>query len=140
MSLRIVPATTPDSTISKSTQETSHSEFGGHDTLRHGIRSIATEVLPSHPLESHLTQWKETQDNLNLQLARQVYGMHAPIRMMMNRQIATEHMRNSLLSENSLAMDVLTGNDETIDFDDILRDRSSMPDLLDNHSAFSLRP
>jgi Proteasome maturation factor UMP1 len=35
-------------------------------------------------------QWKETQDNLNMQLARQVYGMHAPIRMMMNRQIATE--------------------------------------------------
>jgi hypothetical protein len=30
-------------------------------------------------------------------------------------------MRNSLLSENSLALDVLTGNDETIDFDDILR-------------------
>lgn len=35
-------------------------------------------------------QWKETQDNLNMQIARQVYGMHAPIRMMMNRQIATE--------------------------------------------------
>jgi hypothetical protein len=30
-------------------------------------------------------------------------------------------MRNSLLTENSLAYDVLTGNDETIDFDDILR-------------------
>lgn len=36
------------------------------------------------------SQWKETQDNLNLQLARQAYGMHMPIRMMMNRQIATQ--------------------------------------------------
>ncbi|GAB5592887.1 hypothetical protein Unana1_07787 [Umbelopsis nana] len=140
MSLRIVPATTPDSTINKSTLETSHSEYGGHDALRHGLRSITTEISPGHPLESHLSQWKETQDNLNLQLARQVYGMHAPIRMMMNRQIASQHMRNSLLTDNSLAYDVLTGNDETIDFDDILRDRSSMPDLLDNESPFSLRP
>ncbi|KAG2184447.1 hypothetical protein INT43_000356 [Umbelopsis isabellina] len=120
-SLRIVPATTPDNAINKSTQETSHSEFGGHDAMRHGLRSITTEVLPGHPLESHLSQWKETQDNLNLQLARQAYGMHMPVRMMMNRQIATQHMRNSLLTDNSLALDVLTGNDETIDFEDILR-------------------
>lgn len=32
-----------------------------------------------------------------------------------------QHMRNSLLTDNSLALDVLTGNDETIDFEDILR-------------------
>jgi hypothetical protein len=73
-------------------------------------------------------------------------------------------MRNSLLTDNSLALDVLTGNDETIDFEDILRgklfplidsinmnymitnpdhspnaDPSSMPDLLDIDSPFSMR-
>lgn len=44
-------------------------------------------------------------------------------------------MRNSLLTDNSLAYDVLTGNDETIDFDDILRGILS-PNVI-AHSLFA---
>lgn len=101
--LRIVPDSFPENV--KSTLNTTHSEYGGHDTFRYGTRSIKNEVLPKHPLESRLHQvkqrykkvegilissifqWEETQWELKLNLARQAYGMHAPIKLMMERSI-----------------------------------------------------
>lgn len=41
-----------------STLNTTHPELGGHDALRYGTRSIKTEVMPGHPLESRLNQVK----------------------------------------------------------------------------------
>jgi proteasome maturation protein len=34
-------------------------------------------------------QWHETQDNLKLTMARNVYGIHAPIRLLMERKLVS---------------------------------------------------
>lgn len=34
-------------------------------------------------------QWEETQDNLKLTLQRNLYGMHAPVRLLMERKIVS---------------------------------------------------
>lgn len=49
-----------------STLNTTHSEFGGHDTIRYGTRSIKTEVMPGHPLENRLNQVKSSFSKLQL--------------------------------------------------------------------------
>ncbi|RUS29924.1 hypothetical protein BC938DRAFT_480061 [Jimgerdemannia flammicorona] len=51
--LRLAPAAYPEDSLTKSTLATSNS-FGVHDTMRHGVRSIQSEVLPGHPLEQRL--------------------------------------------------------------------------------------
>lgn len=35
-------------------------------------------------------QWEETQDNLKLNMHRDIYGLHAPMRLMMERKIVTD--------------------------------------------------
>ncbi|KAL0073591.1 proteasome maturation factor UMP1 [Phycomyces blakesleeanus] len=134
MSFRIAPSARPELTT-KSTFDTSHSEFGSHDTLRYGTRSIKTEVTPGHPLEHRLSQWGETQWELKLNMARQTYGMHAPIRMMMERSLVGKHGRMPVLPSSNLHMDILMGKDETIDYEDFLNDPSLSTDMLDIHAA-----
>lgn len=34
-------------------------------------------------------QWEETQDNAKLTVQRNIYGMHAPMRLLMERKIVT---------------------------------------------------
>jgi len=100
-SLRIVPGPSPKSA---SVQDTSNS-LGLHDTLQYGPRSLAAEVQSAgglkgrlenvRPLTSfiinslfnNISQWEATQDNLKLTLERNLYGMHAPMRRLMERKI-----------------------------------------------------
>jgi len=101
-SFRIVPANAPKSA---SVTETSNS-LGLHDTLRYGPRTIATEVKTEGGLKERLqnvrnsfliqldpcrlgSQWEETQDNMKLTMMRNTQGLHAPIRMLMERRIVS---------------------------------------------------
>ncbi|KAL1926902.1 hypothetical protein VTP01DRAFT_5232 [Rhizomucor pusillus] len=133
-SLRIAPSVRPENNA-KSVQDTTHNELGGHDALRYGTRSVKTEVLPGHPLEKRLEDWQESQWELKLNMARQVYGMHAPIKMMMERDIVGKRTRLPVLPSSNLHLDVLMGKDETIEFEDYLNDPAMSTDLLDVHAA-----
>ncbi|KAI9252137.1 proteasome maturation factor UMP1-domain-containing protein [Sporodiniella umbellata] len=131
MALRIVPDAYPETV--KSTLNTTHTEYGGHDAFRYGTRSIKTEVLPNHPLESRLSQWEETQWELKLNLARQAYGMHAPVKLMMERSIVEKRQRTPAMPSSNLHLDILMGKDETIDYEDFLNDPSLSTDSVDLH-------
>jgi len=56
-----------------------------------------------------------------MNLARNMYGMHAPIKMAMERKLVTLARGPSMLPRHSnLGLDILTGKDESIDFEDFL--------------------
>ena len=77
--------------------------LGLHDTLKYGPRSLAAEVKSEGTLKDRLEnvsillfqcsigspyyQWEATQDNLKLTLERNLFGMHAPMRRLMERKI-----------------------------------------------------
>ncbi|ORY89544.1 proteasome maturation factor UMP1-domain-containing protein [Syncephalastrum racemosum] len=134
MSLRIAPAVRPENTA-KSTLDTSHSELGGHDALRYGTRSIKTEVLPGHPIQSRVEDWHESQWELKLNMARRAQGLHAPIKLSMERDIVSKRQRMPVLPSSNLHLDILMGQDETIDFEDFLNDPAMSTDMLDVHAA-----
>lgn len=96
-SLRLVPG--PATSNSISIQSTSHPVHAGvHDSMRHGQRNLATEVSSSsmqHPLQHRLENWDATRDNLKLTMQRNMFGMAAPIRTLMERRIV-EHVSESL--------------------------------------------
>lgn len=65
-------------------------------------------------------QWKETQDTLKFTMQRQLYGVHMPVRQLMERSLVghSPHMpaRGTM---NNLHLDILTGNDELLETKDL---------------------
>jgi len=115
-SYKIVPSS---STSSVSLKDTSNS-FGLHDSLRHGgPRSLGAEISPKHPLEGRLEKWQETQDNLKLTMQRNIYGIHAPVRLLMERKLVSHNPSFMGRPRSNLHLDILMGNDETISVADV---------------------
>ncbi|TFK30673.1 hypothetical protein FA15DRAFT_699108 [Coprinopsis marcescibilis] len=132
MSLRIVPAN-PDK--SASVQDTAGS-FGLHDTLQYGPRSIAAEIKDYGGFKNRLDNWSETQDNLKLNIQRNVYGLHAPMRQLMERKLVNTNP--SPFMSSNIHLDILMGRDETITPSDVFNGpESNLP--LDLHKEFEKR-
>ncbi|KAF7721874.1 hypothetical protein EC973_003970 [Apophysomyces ossiformis] len=133
-SLRLTPSAHSPENV-RSTFDTTHTELGGHDALRYGTRSIKTEVLPGHPLESRLEKWEESRWEMKLNMARQAYGMHAPIKLMMEHNLVSQRQRLPVLPSSNLHLDILMGKDETIDYEDFLNDQAAMDPTADATDA-----
>ncbi|SJL05303.1 uncharacterized protein ARMOST_08669 [Armillaria ostoyae] len=88
--------------------------LGLHDTLQYGPRTIAAEVKTEGGLKGRLESWEETQDNLKLTMQRNVYGLHAPMRLLMERRIVADSPHMPALPQSNLHLDILMGRDETI--------------------------
>ncbi|KAH9891325.1 proteasome maturation factor UMP1 [Cubamyces lactineus] len=131
-SLRIVPAR---ETKPATTQDTSNS-FGLHDTLQYGPRSLAAEVTTSSNIKDRLENWEATQDNLKLQMHRQVFGLHMPMRLLMERKLASHNPHMPVLpqSQSNLHLDILMGRDETLECADFMMPVSEMRQPLDIHA------
>jgi len=103
------------------------------------MRSIESEVLSKHPLENRLKNWEQTQTNLKFTLQRRLYGMHAPIRQLMERSIVSRVQRAPVLHSSNLGLDILTGKDETIDFEDFLNEPELSTDMMDIHASMEFQ-
>ncbi|KAG6857658.1 hypothetical protein H0H87_010227 [Tephrocybe sp. NHM501043] len=126
-SLRIVPA---NATKSASIKDTANS-LGLHDSLRYGPRSLAAEVQTEGGLKGRLENWEATQDNAKLTLQRNIYGMHAPMRLLMERKIVTQGKNPfaDAMAPSNLHLDILMGRDESIEPADIFLGMESGPPL-----------
>ncbi|KIJ68830.1 hypothetical protein HYDPIDRAFT_173459 [Hydnomerulius pinastri MD-312] len=109
--MRIVPAAAPKSA---SLNDTANS-LGLHDTLQYGPRSIAAENKSRAGLESRLARWEETQDNLKLTIMRDLYGLHAPARLLMERKIVGQSPHIPGMPHSNIHLDILMGRDEMIE-------------------------
>ncbi|KAF8320518.1 proteasome maturation factor UMP1, partial [Cantharellus anzutake] len=93
--------------------------FGVHDSLRYGTRSLVTEINATHSHQKRLDSWEETQDNLRLSMHRNVFGMHAPMRQLMERKIVSAIPHMPTIARSNIHLDILMGRDETLDVSDI---------------------
>ncbi|KAG6333287.1 hypothetical protein ID866_5805 [Astraeus odoratus] len=110
-SMRIIPAAPSKSA---SLQHTANS-LGTHNTLRYGPRSIAAEIKSSSGLEHRLAHWEETQDNLKMTMLRDLYGLHTPARVLMERKVVSKGAHMPALQRSNIHLDILMGRDETLD-------------------------
>ncbi|EMS18105.1 hypothetical protein NBRC10512_004160 [Rhodotorula toruloides] len=130
-SLALVPPSQPThSHVSLATSATSQ---GLHDTLAHGLRSVAVDVAEKHPLENRLKSWDATRETLQMTLERNMYGLHAPVRLQMERQLVSSAPTPLSLGlpgmgftkpGGNVHLDVLMGRDEEITPEDVLIDRA----------------
>jgi len=89
--------------------------------LTHGLPPVmARPQHTSHPLAASEQQWSAHQDKIQMTVLRNTQGLHAPFRLLMERRAAAQVSRLPFLPSHHVALDVLTGDDEFIDFADVL--------------------
>jgi len=102
---------------------------GGVDLKIHDVAQTLTTGVPAtlarphaavHPLEESEARWNEHQDKIRMTVLRNTQGVHAPFRLMMERRAASQVSRLPFLPSHHVALDVLTGNDECVGFEDFL--------------------
>ncbi|KNZ78181.1 putative proteasome maturation factor ump1 [Termitomyces sp. J132] len=99
--------------------------------FRSGPRSLAAEVQTQSNLKTRLENWEATQDNTKLTLQRNIYGMHAPMRLLMERRIVTQGTNpfSAAMSPSNLHLDILMGRDETLEPADAFLGMENEPSL-----------
>ncbi|KAF9535768.1 proteasome maturation factor UMP1 [Crepidotus variabilis] len=122
-SYRIVPSSSPKSASIKDTANS----LGLHDSLQYGPRSLAAETKSGNGLKERLENWEATQDNLKLTLERNTFGMHVPLRKLMERKIVSDRPHTLCAPQTNLHLDILMGRDESIDFPDVFLGREAGP-------------
>lgn len=84
------------------------------------VISKGKKLVATHPLEQSEKQFRINQQQLELTMARKVQGMHAPLRLQMERKIVSKNGHLPFLPRHNASLNVLTGRDEMIGFDDYL--------------------
>ncbi|KAI0820614.1 proteasome maturation factor UMP1 [Trametes gibbosa] len=128
--LRIVPAR---ENKPATTQDTNNS-LGLHDTLQYGPRSLATEATNKSHVKHRLENWEATQDNLKLQMHRQLFGLHMPMRILMERKLVSQNSHMPTLPQSNLHLDILMGRDETLECPDFMMPASELSQPHDIHA------
>ncbi|EGF77787.1 hypothetical protein BATDEDRAFT_91476 [Batrachochytrium dendrobatidis JAM81] len=133
ISLRLVPASLPNKPPQSLGENT---EFGTHDTFRHGFNVMRANITQGHPLESHLEQWDQTQEQLKTTVLRNTFGIHMPLRLKMEQALIKEHIHViPVMPSRNLALDVLSGRNDTIEFEDFLGETRAPINDLSPHTA-----
>ena len=89
----------------------------------------------AHPLEASEGRWNEHQDKIRMTVLRNTQGIHAPFRLHMERRAASQVSRLPFLPSHHVALDVLTGNDECVGFEDFLGGQEVGSEVMGNPHA-----
>ncbi|EHB12439.1 Proteasome maturation protein [Heterocephalus glaber] len=98
--------------------------FESHDVLRKNVSYVKNELLPSHSLELSQKNFQLNHDKMNFSTPRNIQGLFAPLKLQMEFKAVQQVYHLPFPSSSNLSLDILTGNDETIGFEDILNDPS----------------
>ncbi|XP_030836123.1 proteasome maturation protein isoform X2 [Strongylocentrotus purpuratus] len=94
--------------------------YGVPDFMAEGPTGVKSGIVSSHPLEkSEKNFWKNQQEQEFANL-RKLQGLHAPLRLMMERSIVTQSESPSVFPSSNALADALSGRDSIIGFEDIL--------------------
>ncbi|KAJ2741749.1 hypothetical protein GGI20_004966 [Coemansia sp. BCRC 34301] len=115
------------------------SNLGMQSVIGQGPRSrVDDELTKTHPLESRLSNWGNSQLNMKLHMQRKIYGLHAPLRTMMEVQAIKQAPYALNARASRIQLDILLGRDEDFDVEDIYDDDIET-DIPDVHAMLSRR-
>ncbi|XP_006824558.1 proteasome maturation protein-like [Saccoglossus kowalevskii] len=111
----IVPQKKGDTSISPP-----QGNYGVQDTMVKGLGQVRSDLTPSHPLEFSESHFGSNETQREYSMLRNTQGLHAPLRLQMERNATKQIQRLPFLPSSNIAYNTLIGRDETIDFEDIL--------------------
>ncbi|KAK2176748.1 hypothetical protein NP493_643g04037 [Ridgeia piscesae] len=103
--------------------------YGVPDRMLNGLRSDKEEMCARHPLEYSEKHWQENMQQMDMAMLRNLQGVHAPLRLRMERLTAQKVQRLPCLHSSNLMLDTLNGRLDTIDFDDIYSDPEQQEEI-----------
>lgn len=113
---------------------------GPVDKMRHESVSYAMEYSAQHPVQSLQTsatrEWSSKLDSV-----RRTYGSHMAMRLATEREFFSRNRRLPGLESSKIALQTLTGADETIEFSDYLDDPQMRPVIpkLEVHGLMEIK-
>ncbi|XP_068702353.1 proteasome maturation protein-like [Montipora capricornis] len=94
--------------------------YGVPDHMRTGFSNVKSGLTSTHPLESTEKNFLQSQEMLDFKMLRNTQGLHAPLKLQMERAVASKIQRLPCLPSSMVALDTLMGTDESIGFEDFL--------------------
>ncbi|XP_064404984.1 proteasome maturation protein-like [Halichondria panicea] len=124
----------PSSVVEKST-----GAYGVHDTLRYGFASAKTDIIPPHPLEHAQATFELNREAVQFQTLRHTQGLHAPLKLQMERKLTSKIQRLPPFESSMIAFDTLTGNDSCLPLTDVLGGECDISLNVDTHVIMERR-
>lgn len=100
---------------------TVNADFGLKDKISNGLRRDVDTMQAVHPIEVSERHFSQNQEKAWCDQMKKVQGLHAPLKMMYERRAVAKVGHFACISTRSnFQMDILTGNDDEISFNDFL--------------------
>ncbi|CAG9563129.1 unnamed protein product [Danaus chrysippus] len=94
--------------------------FGIPDPMVAGISATKNKLGQCHPLQVSEKNYHLNTEKMDMAMLRNVQGLHAPMKLTMERKFASKIGRLPFLPSSNLQHDVFTGRYLDIGFEDIL--------------------
>ncbi|CAH2092056.1 unnamed protein product [Euphydryas editha] len=94
--------------------------FGIPNPMVAGIGSTKNKLGMSHPLQASEKNYHLNEEKMNMAMLRNIQGLHAPMKLSMERKFASKVGRLPFMPSSNLQHDVFTGRYLDIGFEDIL--------------------
>lgn len=106
-----------------------------HDAFRHGLGTLKDDIGNTHVVEAIQRNHPRQQEQIRLEMLRNVYGSALPARMALEKQILGRVQRLPGIESSRLGLDSLSGKLDEFEFDSYLNtptDSEAVP--IDMHS------
>lgn len=94
--------------------------YGVPENIRRGFSRVKDSLAPAHPLEYSEKHYLQNREKLDLAMLRNIQGLHAPMKLQMERVAVCKIQRLPCLQSSRVALDTLLGTDEYVGFEDVL--------------------
>ncbi|KAG8222347.1 hypothetical protein J437_LFUL001334 [Ladona fulva] len=94
--------------------------YGVADVMKYGLSAAKPKLGPCHPLELSERSYAARREMIDFNILRNTQGLHAPLRLQMERKAAAKVGHLPFLPSTRPSLDVLLGRDEEIGFEDVL--------------------
>ncbi|XP_048526630.1 proteasome maturation protein [Dendroctonus ponderosae] len=94
-------------------------QFGVPDVMKSGLGSAKSTLENVHPLAQSEKNYRQNVDMMNMQILRNIQGMHAPLKLAMEIRAANKIGHLPCLQSSRVMFDSLTGRDLEISPEDV---------------------
>jgi len=97
--------------------------------------NVVAQLASVHPLKSSEENFEKNAFERDMQMLRKYEGLHAPLKLAMERHAFKNVGRLACLPSSNAHLDVLSGRDEMIDFSDFLGGHEFSEKLTNPHAV-----
>ncbi|XP_065669366.1 proteasome maturation protein-like [Hydra vulgaris] len=98
--------------------------LGANDQFRNGFQSALKDVVSKHPLEISEKNYFKNSERREFSATRSAHGLHMPMKLQMERAVASRIQRIAGLPSSNLALRTLMGINDILGPEDIFNDVS----------------